>query len=140
MGALRTTLIDTSRRSNLIASLLGGGRLDVGAAMHRVLAGMPWKTGADATNDGATLRLRTRATARAGSRVTLRWSATNADDVTSWRVSLDGRVVRTVAGTTAGVSRRIGRSGHHSWRVVGFAAGGVTVVAARRAFRALRRG
>jgi len=138
IGALRTMIIDTTRRSSRLASLLGSGRLDVGAAMHRALTGMPWKSAPTAEAPAATLRLRAKPTTRIGARATLRWSATGADSVTSWRISLDGRVVKTVAGDSAAISRRITRSGRHSWRVVGFDADHAKVVAAQRTFRTLR--
>ena len=91
---LRAIVAQTTRRTGLLGSLLGGGRLDVGAAMHRALAGRPWKTAPAAPAQAArpALRLRTTAKARVGSRVTLRWTAIAAHAVTRWRVSLDGRV------------------------------------------------
>ena len=145
ISALRDAIVDTTRRTNILAAVLSGGRLDVGAAMHRVLAGLPWKTttladatprqaGQSATAAGPTLRLRTKP-ARAGARASLRWSARGTNSVTRWRVSLDGRVVATVPVRVARVSRRIGRPGLHSWRVVGLNASKAKVVAARRGFR-----
>ncbi|MEJ7826532.1 MAG: S8 family serine peptidase, partial [Solirubrobacteraceae bacterium] len=138
MSTLREAIVGTTRRSDQLAMLLGsGGSLDVGAAMHRVL-GAAWST-APAIGAPA-LRLRTMPKARAGSRVTVRWSASGADSVARWRVSLDGRVVRrNVAVTGARFSRRIANAGRHRWRVVGFDAGGAKVVAAERAFRVLHR-
>jgi subtilisin family serine protease len=137
MDVLRAAISDSARRSNLISSLLGGGRLDVGAAMHRVLAGRPWKASAPmvVAADAPLLRLSSKSRIRAGQRVSLRWTTTAANSVSSWRVSLDGRVVATVAADRAGVSRRISRRGRHTWRVVGFGDSGQKVVAARRAFR-----
>jgi subtilisin family serine protease len=141
MSELRAIVTQTTKRTTLLSSLLGGGRLDVGAAMHRALAGRPWKT-APATQPAPrpTLRLRTSSGARAGSKVTLRWSTTASESVARWRVSLDGRVVKTVAAATTGVSRRIGRAGKHAWRVVGFDGAGAKVVAAARSFTVARRG
>ena len=143
MGALRDALLATTRRTDLLAALLGaGGRLDVGAAMHRVLAGRPWKSAApqsSAAVAGPTLLLRAKSKARVGSKLTLRWSATGADSVTTWRVSLNGKVVKTVSTSKNAVTRRIARAGRHKWRVVGFDAGGAKVVAARRAFQAVPR-
>ena len=145
MSALRDAIVDTTRRTNILATLLGGGRLDVGAAMHRVLAGLPWNStglvdetaghGLSAATAGPTLRLRTKSSARAGARVSLRWYASGTDSVTRWRVSLDGRVVATVRARISRVSRRIRRAGLHRWRVVGLNASKAKVVVARRAFR-----
>ena len=145
MSALRTIVSETTRRTTLLNALVGGGRLDVGAALHRALAGRPWKTAPQATTASTavhpTLRLRTAPSKlRAGSRVTLRWTATAVERVTRWRVSLDGRVVKSVPTTAGGVSRRIASAGKHTWRVVGFDAAGTKVVAATRSFRLARRG
>lgn len=132
----RNVLLGTTRRSDLIASLIGGNILDVGAAMHRLRPGAEWKASAPVTG-GATpaLKLRVTRNARTGARVTLRWRATGADAVAQWRVSLDGRVVATVGAARSRVSRRIDRAGRHSWRVVGLDAAGVKIVAARRTQR-----
>ena len=138
MSGLRAVISATTRRTTLLTSLLGGGRLDVGAAMRRALAGRPWKT-APAAAARPKLRLRTASKARAGSRVTVRWTATSSRTVARWRISLDGRVVRTVSARTARVSRRIARAGKHRWRVVGFDRAGAKVVAAQRSFRVARR-
>ncbi len=139
MTALRDAVEDTTKRTSILSSLLGGGRLDVGAAMHRVLAGRPWRDATPAAAPAsATLRLKVKSKARAGSKITLRWTASAAETVDRWRVSLDGRVVKSVPVTAAGVSRRIARTGRHTWRVVGFAADGTKVVAAQRAFRVVR--
>jgi hypothetical protein len=68
----------------------------------------------------------------------LRWTATGADAVTSWRVWLDRKRLATLPATTAGISRRMLRAGRHVWRVVGLDAGGAKVVSARRAVRVAR--
>ncbi|HEY1539663.1 MAG TPA: S8 family serine peptidase [Solirubrobacteraceae bacterium] len=141
MSALRDAIDTTTRHSSLLSSLLGtGGRLDVGAAMHSILSGSAWRSGAgtDAAS-GPSLKLRTKSKARAGAKVKLTWTASDAPTVAKWRVSLDGRVVGSVAADDAGVTRRIARRGHHSWRVVGFDATGAKVVAAKRTFRVVRR-
>ncbi|MDX6677263.1 MAG: hypothetical protein QOE31_1315 [Solirubrobacteraceae bacterium] len=138
MSALRDAIAASTRRTSALSSLLGGGRLDVAAAMHRVL-GASWRAGATTASTAvAKLRLTTRARTRAGRRVTLRWTPTNAVGVDSWRVSLDGRVVATLPADTAGVSRRISKVGRHTWRVVGFGAANAKVVTARKAFRIVR--
>jgi len=147
MSALRDAILDTARRSNILASLLAGGRLDVGAAMHRVLDGLRWNMASPLTTTGVasdaitvpSLRLRTRSTARANARVRLHWSAAGADSVSRWRVSLDGRVVASVSARRTGFSRRIPRTGRHRWRVVGFDAQAAKVVSGQRAFRVVRR-
>ncbi len=138
MSALRAAISATTVRTTLLSSLLGGGRLDVAAAMHRVL-GSSWRATGPTTASTAApkLRLSTRARTRAGRRVSLRWSTTAPVEVTRWRISLDGRVVANVAAGSTGVSRRISRVGRHSWRVVGFA-GTTKVVAASKRFRIVR--
>jgi subtilisin family serine protease len=142
MSALRAALTDSSKRTSLLSSLLGGGALDVGAAMHTVLAGRPWRTAgapsAELATGRPTLSLRVKSKVRARTKVTLKWTATAAGSVSTWRVSLDGRVVKTVPVTAAGVSRRVSRAGTHRWRVVGFDANGAKVVAANRAFKVVR--
>jgi subtilisin family serine protease len=142
MSALREALLATTNRSDVLASLIGGGRLDVGSAMHRVLAGRPWRT-APLVDAGPaakpTLTLRAKSTTRAGARATLRWRASAASIVTRWRVSLDGRVVATVPASSVGVSRRISRTGRHTWRVIGLDAADARVVTARRAFKVIAR-
>ncbi len=136
-AALRDAITATTRRSGLLAKLLGngGGRLDVGAAMRRVM-GANWRTAS--ASSGVTLRLRTKSKVRPG-KVVLRWSATGAETVTSWRVSLDGRVVKKLPVTGARVSRRVVRPGNHKWRVVGFDESGAKVVSGKRAFKVLRK-
>ena len=64
----------------LLATLLGGGRLDAGAAMHRALAGRPWQTAAPARPPAAPDAEAARASPRfaPGRRVKLRWTATGA--------------------------------------------------------------
>jgi subtilisin family serine protease len=140
IAALRDVLMTTARRPGFLASLLAGGHLDVGAAMHRVLAGTAWKVRTPAPPPAVpVLRLRTKSVARAGRRVKLRWTATGADNVTSWRVSLDGRVLRRVPAPRAAISRRVTRGGRHQWRVVGFDDSAVKVIAGRTAFRIVTR-
>ena len=140
MSALRSIVLGSLDRDDLLQTLLGGGRLDAGAAMHKALAGMPWKAAAAPAPAGLpTLRLRGKSKVRAGTRMTLRWTATDAAMVTDWRVSLDRRVVATVPSDRAGVSRRSPRPGSHRWRVVGLDAAGTKVVSATRAFKVGRR-
>jgi subtilisin family serine protease len=133
---LRDAILATTTRAKDLSGLLATGRLDVGAAMHRVLPGDAWRTTVTASTAGR-LRLRAAST-RAGRRATVRWTAPGVDPVARWRVSLDGRVVATVRGSRPRVARRlVRRAGRHQWRVVGFDAGGAKVVAAKRSFRVL---
>jgi len=138
MPALREAIAATTRKSNLLAKLLGSsGRLDVGAAMHQVV-GANWKTSSAPV--AATLRLKAPAKAKAGSKVTVRWSATGAETVAKWRVSLNGRVVKTLPAGKARLAKRVARTGRNQWRVVGFDEAGAKVVSGKRAFKVLRRG
>jgi subtilisin family serine protease len=140
MSTLRQVITETTKRTGLLSSLVGSGRLDVAAAMHRIL-GAQWRTSAGAPAAAATpkLRLTARSRIRAGSRMTLRWKATNAARVTRWRVSLNGRVVANVKPGKAGVSRRVSRRGRNVWRVVGFDADSKRVVSAKRSFTVTKR-
>ena len=107
--------------------------------MHRALAGRPWRTaGAIDAAVVPTLRLRSASKAHTGSKVAVRWTAAGAGSVAQWRVSLDGRVLRTVSVTRTSFTRRITRTGRHTWRVVGFGADGSKIVAATRDFRVVR--
>jgi subtilisin family serine protease len=139
MSALRATIIATTRRNDILASLIGGAQLDVGAAMHKVLGGA-WRT-APPVDDAAApqLTLGTKSGVRAGSRVPLRWAASGSDRVASWRVSLDRRVVATLPVSRARMTRVVKRAGRHRWRVVGFDDQRVKLVSAQRTFRVLRR-
>lgn len=137
MSALRDALTATTRRSGALAGVLhSGGRLDVGSAMRRVV-GPAWRS--SPATAAPKLKLRARKRIRRGSKVTLRWKGRNTDEVARWRISLDGRVWRSVSAQRGRVSRRVGRTGRHNWRVVGFDASGGKVVAERRWFRIVRR-
>jgi len=140
MDVLRTVISDSSKRTSILNSLLGDGSLDIGAAMHRVLAGRPWRTAvaAVAAPGLPTLSLRVKSKVKAKSRVTVKWTTTAATSVATWRVSLDGRVLKTLPATAGGISRRIAKRGTHRWRVVGFDAEGAKVVSAQRAFKVVR--
>jgi len=142
-AVLRGTLMATAPKRSGLAGLLGGGGLDVGAAMHALLPGDKWRgtPAATGTARSAKLRLRTGGRTRAGRRATLRWSATGADSVTRWQVMLDGRrVASRAAGTSRVVRRRIASAGSHRWKVLGYDTAGKRVVATARGFRVLRRG
>lgn len=136
VGALREALLATSRRTDVLRSLIGGGSLDVGAAMREVRGAARRRSGADA-QAAPVLALRAPSRVRAGARATLRWTVRDAARVSRWRVSLDGRVIASLPARTRRVARRIARPGRHRWRVVGFDAGGTKVVSARRGFRVL---
>jgi subtilisin family serine protease len=141
MSALRSTILATTRRSTGLSALLGsGGRLDVGAAMHSIISPSSWRSGPSAAAAiGPKLVLKTKSKARAGTKITVRWSATDATTVTTWRVSLDGKVIGKVSADKAGVSRKVSRTGRHNWRVVGFDETGAKVVAAKRAFSVVKK-
>ena len=107
MSDLRNAIIATTRRSNLLSTLLGsGGRLDVGAAMHNIISPSSWRSGASTAAIVPKLRLTARRKARAGTRIAVRWRATGAATVRTWRVSLDGRVIRRIRVKQGGVSRK----------------------------------
>ena len=141
-AALRDALMSTAPKRSGLAGLLGGGGLDVGAAMHAVLPGDLWKATPSAARPAtasASLSLRTGKQIRAGRRASLRWTATAAASVTRWEVLLDGRRVATRGGgATGSLRKRIAKSGTHRWKVVGHDAEGERVVAKSRSFRVLR--
>jgi subtilisin family serine protease len=144
-AALRDALMSTAPKRSILSGLLGGGGLDVGAAMHALLPGDRWTAASAPTAAVAAvakaLRLRTGASTRAGRRATLRWSATGADTVARWQVSLDGRRIAVLdAGDRPVVRRRIAAAGSHRWRVVGLDEAGAKVVSGVRRFRVLLAG
>jgi subtilisin family serine protease len=145
-AALRNALLSTAPKRSFLAGLLGGnggGGLDVGAAMHAILPGDMWRTtpgGAVAARSAAAaVRVRTAASVRAGRRATVRWSATGAANVTTWRILLDGKRIadRSVAASRV-LRRKIDKAGKHTWKVVGYDAADRRVVAGSRGFRVLR--
>lgn len=145
---LRGALLSTAPRLKGLAGLLGSGQLNAGAAMHAILPGDRWRAtpvaaaaaAASSMPAAGTIRIRLRTAAvRAGRRATVRWSASGATAVSSWRVLLDGRRVATVGGNRAGVMRkRIARAGTHRWQVVGYSPEGKRVASATRSFKVLR--
>jgi subtilisin family serine protease len=142
---LRGALLAAAPKRTILSGLLGSGGLDVGAAMHAVLPGDRWNaartTAVAATAAATTLRLSSGRPVHAGRRATVRWSATGAENVARWQVSLDGRRVATLDESDSRVvRRRVARAGRHRWRVVGFDEAGAKVVAAVRSIRVLRRG
>jgi subtilisin family serine protease len=141
-AALRNALMSSAPKRSILSGLLGGGGLDVGAAMHAILPADRWTAASAPAAAAATvstgLRLRTGASTRARRRATLRWSATGADTVARWQVSLDGRRVAVLdAGDSRIVRHRVAAAGNHRWRVVGFDESGAKVVAGVRRFRVL---
>ena len=145
-AALRDALLQTAPKRNVLAGLLGGnggGGLDVGAAMHAILPGDMWRSSpvgpVEARSAASAVTVRTGGRTRAGRRATVRWSVTGADSVTTWRVMLDGRRVATRSVDASRVLRRkIDKAGKHTWKIVGYDAGGERVVAGSRGFRVLR--
>jgi subtilisin family serine protease len=142
-ASLRAALLASAPKRTVLSGLLGGGGLDIGAAMHQILPGGMWQAtpaGAIAARSASSaVRLRTGRQIRAGRRATVRWSVTGADSVTTWRISLDGRRVATRSVDDSRVLRRkIAKAGKHSWKVVGYDAAGEQVVAGSRSFRVLR--
>lgn len=137
-SALRDAILATTRRGDLLSTVIGGGRLDVGAAMRHILAGRQRKSAGQAEVAAAPkLRLQAKSTVRTGARATLRWTAAGAASVSRWRVWLDGRTIAGLPADAGRITRRVASSGRHRWRVVGLDAAGEKVVAARRAFRAV---
>jgi len=147
-AALRGALLSTAPKRSLLAGLLGGnggGGLDVGAAMHAILPGAMWRStpgGAIAARSASgAVSVRTGGRIRAGRRATVRWSATGAEAVTSWRILLDGRRVASRSVDDSRILRhKIYRAGRHTWKIVGYDTVGQRVVAGSRSFRVLRAG
>ncbi|MGH2943484.1 MAG: S8 family peptidase, partial [Solirubrobacteraceae bacterium] len=144
-AALRDALLQSAPRPKLLAGLLGSGSLNVASALHRLLPGQLWRSAqtSPAVAAAAQIRLRVvaRSRVRAGRTTTVRWTASGAEKVSRWHVTLDGRRVGTVAaGGRMTLRKRVGRAGTHRWKVVGLDATGAKVVSAARKFRALRKG
>ena len=140
-SALRDALLASAPRPELLAGLLASGRLDVAAAMRRVLPGEMWRQAA-AGASGAQPRVLIMAKKRvaSGRPATVRWRATGADRVAAWSVLLDGRRIATVrVGERSLLRKRVRRAGRHRWKVVGVDAAGKRVVAAARSFQVLRK-
>jgi subtilisin family serine protease len=141
-AALRAALLRTARRPGSLTAVVAEGALDVGRAMISLTGSGSGPIAASEGDDASVTRLKLSVGrhARAGRRATLRWSATAAGTVLTWRVSLDGRVVAKVAADAAlRVRRTIRTARTHRWRVVGFDADGTKVVSATRSFKVARR-
>ena len=143
-SALRDALTQSAPRPTLLSGLLGGGSLNVAAALHRVLPGSMWKDSPTQNvalpldESPATLQVSAKSRIRAGRSATVRWTATGADRVVQWRVSLNGKRVSTLPGTKTALRKRVNKAGTHRWKVVGLDAEGETVVAATRKFKVVK--
>lgn len=142
-SALREALAQSAVRTSPLAGQVASGGLNISAALHRVLPGAMWRSAPAAAStvpSSTRLRVLTGARIRTGSTATVRWSASGAQRVTRWRVSLDGRRVGTVpAGKRSLLRKRVSRAGSHRWKVVGVDAAGASVVTGARVFRVLRK-
>jgi subtilisin family serine protease len=144
-SALRDALVQSAPRPSLLSGLLGGGSLNVADAMHRILPGSLWKDNptqdvALALDHDATLEISAKSRVRAGRSATVRWTATGADRVVQWRVMLNGKRIKTLAGTKMEMRKRVNKAGTHRWKVVGLDAEGETVVSATRKFKVVKAG
>jgi subtilisin family serine protease len=146
-SALRDALVQSAPRPTLLSGLLGGGALNVAAALHRVLPGSLWRDNptqdvALALDDAAqaTLEISSKARIRQGRSATVRWTATGAERVVQWRVSLNGKRIKTLAGSKMVLRKRVNKAGTHRWKVVGLDAEGEPVVAATRKFKVVSAG
>jgi hypothetical protein len=140
-STLRDALTQSAPRPSLLSGLLGGGSLNVGAAMHRILPGSQWKD--SPTQDvalpldesQATLEVSSKKRVRKGRSATVRWTATGAASVVQWRVSLNGKRISTLPGTKTVLRKRVNKAGTNRWKVVGLDADGEPVVSATRKFK-----
>ena len=144
-STLRDALAQSAPRPSLLSGLLGGGALNVASALHRVLPGSLWKHNpaqhvALALDDESrvTLEVRTKSRIRAGRSATVRWTATGAERVVRWRVSLNGKRIKTLPGKKTALRKRVKKAGTHRWKVVGLDAAGTRVVAAARRFEVVK--
>ncbi|MEA2195112.1 MAG: hypothetical protein QOG42_1546 [Solirubrobacteraceae bacterium] len=147
-SALRAALVQSAPQPKLLAGLLGSGALNVAAALHSILPGDMWRAtpaaggtrsvAANANADGsARLEISAKRRVRSGRAATVRWTATGAEQVVSWRVSLNGKRIKTLPGTKMQLRKRVVNTGTHRWKVVGFDAEGARVVSATRQFKVL---
>ena len=124
--------MQSAPKPTLLAGLLEDGALNVAAAMRAVLPGDMWRARRAAAIDdeagaaGAAIRLKVSAKSRirAGRSATVRWTATGAERVVSWRVSLNGKRIKTLPGTKSLLRKRVNTPGTHRWKVVGVDADG----------------
>jgi subtilisin family serine protease len=143
-SALRAALVQSAPRPALLAGLLGSGALNVAAALHSLLPGDMWRetpglrAGAAAADAAVALEVTAKRRVRAGRAASVKWTATGAERVTSWRVLLDGQRVKTLPGTKSQMRKKVSRAGTHRWKVVGLDAEGARVVSASRQFKVLK--
>ena len=145
-SALRAALVASAPKPKLLAGLLGSGALNVAAAMHSVLPGDKWRATAGdggihsvaANADATRLEISAKRRIRAGRAMTVKWTATGAEQVASWTVSLNGKRIKTLPGTKSQLRKRVNRPGTHRWKVVGLDADGAKVVSATRRFKVVR--
>jgi subtilisin family serine protease len=123
---LRDVLLAGADRTPLLSGKVAAGLVDVGAAMHRLI---PGEWGAPST--AARLRVRARS-ARAGSRVRLRWKLSGVAPVVYWRVTVDGRDIRELSSRARRVSVLVRRGGRHRIKVTGYDAQDEKLVRAAR--------
>ena len=55
-----------------------------------------------------------------------------------WRVSLNGKRIKTLPGKKTALRKRVKKAGTHRWKVVGLDAEGERVVAATRKFKVVK--
>ena len=139
-SVLRDALVQSAPRPQLLAGLLGSGTLNVAAALHSVLPGDMWRATpvAAAAAEAARLKVSAKRSIRAGRSATVRWIATAAERVVSWRVLLNGKRLKTLPGTKSQLRKKVSRPGTHRWKIVGIDAEGAKVVSAARRFKVLR--
>jgi subtilisin family serine protease len=143
--ALRAALVQSAPKPKLLVGLLEDGALNVAAAMRTILPGDMWQARAAAIDDeagstGISLKVSAKSRIRAGRSATVRWTATGAAErVVSWRVSLNGKRIKTLPGTKSLLRKRVNKPGTHRWKIVGLDADGAKVVSAARKFKVLRR-
>ena len=140
---LRAAIVQTAPKPKLLAGLLEDGALNVAAALRAVLPGDMWQARAAAIDSEAAaaetrLKVSAKRRIRAGRSATVRWTATGADSVVRWRVSLNGKRIKTLPGTKSLLRKRVSKPGTHRWKVVGLDAEGNAVVSAARKFKVLR--
>ena len=143
-AVLRAALVQSAPRPTLLAGLLGSGALNVGAALHSVLPGDMWRAsslraGAAAADAAAiSLEVSAKRRVRSGRSASVRWTATGAERVVSWRVLLNGKRVKTLPATKSQLRKKVTRPGTHRWKIVGVDAEGAKVVSAARQFKVVR--
>ncbi len=146
-STLRAALVQSAPRPKLLAGLLGSGALNVAAAMHSVLPGDMWRdsglragAAADAadTAEPIALEVSARKRVRAGRTATVKWTATGAENVATWRVMLNGQRIKTLPGSKSQLRKKVSRPGTHRWKIVGYDAEGQRLVSASRQFKVLR--